>query len=67
MEMPMHIITMGMFIKETFTKVKDKALDLMFSIKFIDMKVNGGIILSQEKESFSEMVNYFSKVCFKMD
>lgn len=67
MEMPMHIITMGMFIKETFKKVKDKALDHMFSIKFIDMKVNGEIILSQEKESFSEMVNYFLKVCFKMD
>ena len=67
MEMPMHIITMGMFIRETFKKVKDKALDHMFSIKFIDMKVNGEIILSQEKESFSEMVNYFFKVCFKMD
>ena len=67
MEMPMHIITMGMFIRETFKKVKDKALDHMFSIKFIDIKVNGEIILSQEKESFSEMVNYFFKVCFKMD
>ena len=67
MVMPMHIITMGMFIKETFKKVKDKALDHTFSIKFIDMKVNGEIILSQEKESFSEMVNYFFKVCFKMD
>jgi len=67
MEMHMHIITMGMFIKETFTKAKGKAMDHMFSIKFIDMKVNGEIILSQEKESFSEMVNYFLKVCFKMD
>lgn len=55
------------FIRETFIKVKGRALDLMFSIKFIDMKVNGGIILFLEKENFSEMVNSFLKVSSKMD
>lgn len=55
------------FIKETFIKVKGKALDHMFLIKFIDMKVNGGIILFLERESFSEMVNSFLKASSRMD
>lgn len=55
------------FIKETFIKVKDKVLDLMFLIKFIDMKVNGGIILFLERENFSGMVNSFFKASSKMD
>lgn len=44
---------------------KDKALDHMFLIKSINMKVNGKIILFMEKESYLEMVNYFLKDNFK--
>ena len=66
MEMPMHITIMAIFIKETFTMGRDKVLARMFSIKFIDMKVNGEIILFQEKVNYSETDNYFLKVSFKM-
>lgn len=66
MEMPMHITIMAIFIKETFTMGRDKVLARMFSIKFIDMKVNGKIIPFQEKENYSEMDNYFLKVSFRM-
>lgn len=66
MEMPMLITIMAIFIKETFTMDKDKVLARMFSIKFIDMKVNGEIIPFQEKVNYSEMDNYFLKVSFKM-
>lgn len=66
MEMPMHITIMVIFIKETFIMDKDKVLARMFSIKFIDMKANGEIILFQEKVNYSEMDNYFLKVSFRM-
>lgn len=67
MEMLTHIIIMVMFIKEIFATDKDKVLDLMFSIKFIDMKVNGKIIHFLERENYLEMDNYFLKGSFKMD
>lgn len=61
-----HIIITEIFIKEISQMDKDKVMDHMYSIKFINMKVNGKIILFMEKENYLEMVNCFLKDNFKM-
>ena len=60
------ITTMEMSIKDISLTDKDKVMVHMYSIKFIDMKVNGKIILSQVKVNFSEMGNSFSRDSSKM-
>jgi len=62
-----HIIITETFIKDILLTAKEKVMDHMYSIKFIDMKDNGGITLFMEKENYSEMDNYFFKVTLRMD
>ena len=40
---------------------RDKGMERILSIRFIDMKVNGKIIAFLVKESYSEMDRYFFK------
>ena len=50
---------------------KDKGMERILSIRFIDMKVNGKIIAFLAKESYSETDKYFlrefSKTVLNMD
>jgi hypothetical protein len=59
---------MVIYIKDNFIKEKDKDMELISLIKFINIKVNGKIIILMEKESFLEIINnFFFKDNFKMD
>jgi hypothetical protein len=62
-----HIIITETFIKGILLMVKEKVMDHMYLIRFIDMKDNGEITLFMEKENYSEMDNYFLKVTLRMD
>jgi hypothetical protein len=53
---------MATFIKGILLTVKDKVMDRMSLTKSIDMKANGKITISLEKENFLEMVNFSLKV-----
>jgi hypothetical protein len=56
------ITIMVTFTKGILLTVKDKVMDRMSLTKSIDMKANGKITISLEKENFLEMVNFSLKV-----
>jgi hypothetical protein len=66
MDMDKLFIIMEIFIKANSIIVKDKDMVHTFLIKFINMKVNGKIIILMVKEKYIEINNYFFKDSFKM-
>lgn len=66
MDMDKLSIIMGIFTKENLLMVREKDMDHTFSIKYINMRVNGRTITLMVKERYIEMNNYFFKDNFKM-
>lgn len=65
MEKEEHNITMVMFIKVNFQRVKDVGMVFICSTKYINTSASGNIIVFGEKESFSRMKKYFFRGTLK--
>jgi hypothetical protein len=60
-------IIMEIFMKDNLLKAKDVDMVHIILIKYINMSVNGNIIVFMVKVDFQKMVQYFLKECLKKD